>query len=394
MMKNFFGSLVLITLILSPLSAQSSYFSGEMASPFEARSFYYQVISDAGSSDAAAIVRELELRFNFYNRIFRYNTSALTSPLRVRAFHDRQSYDTYVSSQLGSTRPGAVYLHYDQSDRRELVIHRGSPGERENLPREAFIQFFRAFVANPPAWLREGFGVYFSTLRYSDILEELTYTENLTLLDTVRELGADAPSLELVLLADTLGIPENFTSIAWSLVSFFLNNGKEEYFRTMAEIFMTLSNNFTARQNAELTAQRISLWIDISSLHADYNEYINARKTFIAQVKNGQEAYSAKDFVTAQICFSTAVNLRPDQYVPYYYLGLITYENRDHSTADSYYRMALERGANEDIVSYARGVNAMAAGRNADAIRYLENAARISPAIYRDRVAELLQRLR
>jgi hypothetical protein len=404
--KKYFFTLVFLTTLLFSLSAQDQ---GTDPSPsdnpaenekdqrgavFEAQSELYYVISDRGKDDALAIIKELELRFQAYNQIFRYEPSWLEDIYRVRAFGDGESYDAYVKSQLGETRKGAVYLHYAQRDRRELVIHRGSPDEKKALPREAFVQFFRGFVDDPPSWMREGFAIYFSGLRYDEVLGKLEYTENLAWLDKVKSLGKEAPSLEWVLLADVLGRPDNFQSVAWSLVSFFMNTKKEEYYRTLGEVFLTLSDQAAAEDNAKYAAQRITSWIDLDKLRQDYGEYLISRKTFNDLLKNGKDAYNTQDYLTADICFSSALNLRPDHYAPYYYLGLLSYRKRDYEMAENYYRLSRDKGASPALISYAMGINAASAGKMEEAIACLEEAAAVNPAQYRDKADALIQRLK
>ncbi|MDR3166755.1 MAG: hypothetical protein LBT93_02330 [Treponema sp.] len=360
----------------------------------QVKSRYYEVVSDRGGADAEALSRELEGRFIVYNRLFRFNPGNLIVPLKVRAYGNKTDYDSYISARLGETRPGAVYLHYNQTERRELVIHRGSDDEGRLLPHQAFIQFLRAFIPNPPAWLREGFGIYFSTLTLNSVTGALEYEENLSWLETVKNLQDRAPTPESVLLADIQGIPENFQSVSWALVSFFLNSGKEDYFRTITESFMVLSPPASAAQNSEAVFNHITLWADLKNLEGDYYAYIAARKTFAELLEEGQRAYAAKDPEAAELAFMGALDQKPTHYAPYYYLGLLSYEEKNYNLAEHYYRSALQYGADSALVSYALGINAAAAGRRETAIGFLEQAAATSPERYRQKAAELIARLR
>ncbi|MDR0452734.1 MAG: hypothetical protein LBH15_06795 [Treponema sp.] len=410
LMKKYFSVFAFLTVLAFSLSAQDGNPGPSPAAPgespeeaagtdaggaaFEAKSGLYSVISDRGRDDALAIVKELELRFQVFNRVFRYEPVWLGDLYRVRAFNDGESYDAYVASRLGETRKGAVYLHYAQRERRELVIHRGSPDEKQALPREAFVQFLRGFVSDPPSWILEGFAVYFSGFRYDGVLEKLEYTEHLAWLDSVKNLGRDAPSLEWVLLADVLGRPDNFQGAAWSLVSFFMNTKNEAYYRTLGEVLLTLSDQAAADDNSKYAAQRVTAWTDLEVLRRDYGEYLISRKTFNDLLENGRSAYDTGDYLTADICFSSALNLRPDHYAPYYYLGLLSYKKRDYEIAENYYRLSLDRGASLSLISYARGVNAASAGRINEAVACLEEAAAVNPAQYRDKADTLIRQLR
>jgi tetratricopeptide (TPR) repeat protein len=311
----------------------------------------------------------------------------------VRAFKDEASYNAYVLSRLGRSRPGAVYLHYTRAEDRELVIHRGSPDEKRVLPREAFLQYVRSFVGNPPAWLREGFAVYFSNLRYDEVLGRLEYRENLAWLETVKNLDKKAPPLESVLLADILGIPDNFIPASWALVSFLMNNSDNSYYRTLGEVFLTLDPVAPAGENAQYAAQRITGWMDFERMRTDYQNYFINRKTFNDLLKNGQEAYNSKDYATADEWFSSALNLRSDHHAPYYYLGLINYQKQDYETAENYYRLSLEKGADKALINYARGLNAASMGKNHDALVFLRQAVLANPQAYKEKADALIKKL-
>jgi tetratricopeptide (TPR) repeat protein len=355
------------------------------------RSEHYAVISDGG--DGAAVSREMESRFAVYNRLFRFDPAAGSLPLLVRVYRNKTSYDAYISGRLGGTRPGAVYLHYRQSDRRELVINRGSPEEGKMVPYQAFIQFLRTFVPNPPSWMREGFAIYFSTLTVTEDGEP-AYEENLSWLDTVKGLGEKAFSPEAILLADQRGFPQDFQSLSWALVSFFLGSGREEYFRTMTESFLLLSSTATAAENSETLMKRISLWNPPDTLSGDFRNYLASRKTFTELIEEGQRAYALRDPIGAELAFLGALDQKPAHYAPYYYLGLLAYEEGAVEMAEQYYLSALRYGADEALVFYALGVNAAAAGKTGDAIDYLRRAAAASPERYREKSDSLIQRLR
>jgi hypothetical protein len=361
----------------------------------EVRSQYFHVISDGGSYDAEILLRELELRFEVYNRLFRFNAVALPAPLKVRSISNKSDYDHYVMERLGAIRDGAVYLHYQQPDRRELIVNRGSQEEGRMLPHQAFIQYFRAFVSQPPTWMREGFAIYFNTLKFDKAARELRYEENLAWLETIKNLGEKVPSLESVFLADLRGQPEYFQPQSWALVSFFLNaGGGNEYFRTLTESFMLLSDQRSAAENAQTVLDRLLRWTNLDQMTADFFDYISSRRTFAELVEAGQSAFAVKDYTGSSSFFQGAIYQKPTHFAPYYYLGLISYENRDFDNAEVYYRTALNYGADVALLNYALGVNAATANRPTDAINYLETAIAADPARYREKAEAIIMRLR
>jgi hypothetical protein len=399
MMKKIAGILFLGFMVFGPFGMESGGLhsaSAQVRAPVmaEASRGYYQVFSQLGGGDADTLARELDMRFNEYNRLFHFDPRRLHIPLRARIFADKAAYDSYVSSRLGRTRDGAVYLHYTQPEQRELVVLRGSPDEAVMIAHQSFIQFFRAFVSSPPAWMREGFSIYFNTLGFDTQTQGLTYRENLTWLDTVKNLGTAAPPLESIFLADIRGSPDHFQGLSWALVSFFLNSGNMDYFRTLVESFMVLSDSAPAASNAEAVFNHITRWIEAEVLGNDFRAYLAGRKTLAEYIDAGQEAHAAGDREGAETNFLMARDLRPAHFAPYYYLGLLAYEGKAYDQAESFYRAALQYGADQALIQYARGINAASAGRPTDAINLLEEAATASPERYGDRAAGIISQLR
>ena len=364
---------------------------------------HYELYAESGAeSSLPSLAKELELRFEVYNQLFRFKN--LAAPMKVRVFLDPSAYDSYVSARLGTTRPGAVYLHYNQTERRELLILRGSPEESSMLAHQIFIQYLRGFIPNPPSWMREGFAIYFNTLKYDPVTESLNYTENLAWLETVKSLGSQNLYPREIMMADTVAIHEtaasgatagrfsrDFQICSWALVSFFLFSG--DYFRTLTESFMVLSPDLTAMENSMAVMDRFSLWTDMYQMDTDYFAYLDSRRTFAELMEAGRTYYNSGNAMNAEMVFMAALDIRPDNYAPYYYLGLIYYEDREYEMAEQFYQLSLEYGADEALVNYALGINAASAGRNFDAIVWLQKAAALDPERYGERAADLIRRL-
>jgi tetratricopeptide (TPR) repeat protein len=392
MNKKLGLALVLVLLGTMALVAQT-----EEKSFAEASGTYYKVYAEQGQEAALALAKEMDARFAVYNRLFRFPQGRLSQPLVVRSFVTKDAYDTYVSTKMGTARNGAVYLHYNnRPELNELVLLENSEEAKKVFPHQAFIQFLRAFVPNPPTWLQEGLAIYFTTLGYDRNKGEATYEENLSWLEMVKSWGTSAPTLEAVVLSDIqnpLPSPQ-IQGASWALVSFLLNTDNEEYRRSLYEIFMVLSPTETREGNSKLALERILPWVKIDEITKDYQNYIRDRKTFNELVDAGRQAYSAKDLAKAEVLFLSAMNLQPNHYAPHYYLGLLSYEQKKYDMAENYYRSALLYGADEALVNYALGLNAGAAGRKADAVQYLEKAAAAAPDRYKAKVQELLPRFR
>lgn len=387
-----------IWLIILATIGLYSLFALEVDTVFaDAAGTYYHVYSEKGSNEALALAKEMDARFVVYNRLFRFSTTTLTQPLVVRSFTNKTAYDDYISAKLGTTRAGAVYLHYNNRlDLNELVVLENSEEAKQVFPHQAFIQFLRAFIPNPPTWLQEGLAIYFTTLGYDRTTGEATYEENLSWLDTVKGWGKAAPSLESIIMSDLqnpVASPQ-IQGASWALVSFLLNTDNEEFRRSLYEIFMVLSPSESREGNSRLALKRITPWIDLNQFTGEYTRYLADRKTFAELIDLGRQAYAAKDSARAEVLFLSAMNLQPTHYAPHYYLGLLSYEQKKYDMAENYYRSALVYGADEALVNYALGLNAGAAGRKADAVRYLEKAAAVAPERYKTKVQDILPRFK
>jgi len=351
------------------------------------RNLYTVSAADYEASAAVPALRtELENRFNIFNRLFRFDTQRLSAPLNVKVYGGKEAYDSYILERLGETKAGAVYFHYNQPERRELVIHHGATGNASMLAHQAFVQYLRAFIANPPSWLLEGFAVYFSSLRDNE--------ENLLWLESVKNLGEKRPAPEAVFLADITDAQidrEEFQITSWALVSFLLNSGRD-YYRILTDSLMLLSPDASAAENSLPLEKRFVLWNDIETLDRDFRSYLDSRKTYRELIEEGRKAYSQGDYMNAELSFLLAMDQRPSEFAPYYYLGLLYYEGKDYAEAEKYYLASLERGAAEALINYARGINAAAAGRPQEARELLQKAAARDQR-YRARVEELLKKI-
>lgn len=129
---------------------------------YSVESDHYHVRSEVSVNQAARTASKLEAMTELYNDYFHFDTSSLEKKLQVRIFSDKAGFDEYLQRVLGETREDFVYLHYGAPSRNELVgYYRDDEQFDLSLTHQNFIQYFRAFVDNPPLWMREGFAVFF-----------------------------------------------------------------------------------------------------------------------------------------------------------------------------------------------------------------------------------------
>ncbi len=385
---------LVIALLALPVAAQEG--------PFEFQSDHYRIVSEVSTSHAEETADKMEALIALYNHHFRLPLDELRSPLRVRVFASKVQFEDYLHRLIGTTRNGFVYLHYGDPGKNELIGYVGDEDSLEaSIIHQGFIQYLRAFVSNPPLWLREGFAVYFEGTRFDSDFGAVVFRENLGWLETLQSLlrgeaGHDPIPLDRMLsisLEEARERVDVFYPQAWGMVSFLINAEDPEINRILWDSLSALSPTASTEQNAQNVYNRAFRWVDRRSLVEDFHEYTMSLRTFQGWIEDAVAAFETGDLADAERGFLQAANLRDDHHVPFYFLGLINYEQENFTLADYYYRNALDRGAEEPVTLYALGVNAYADNRFDDARRYLAGTVDLDPA-YRDRAESILVRIR
>jgi tetratricopeptide (TPR) repeat protein len=394
-MKKPILFLVVVGLLAGHAAAQSE------DSFYEAESDHYMVRSEVSVSQAARTASKLEAMMELYNDYFHFDTDQLQQQLQVRIFADKSGFDQYLRRVLGETREDFVYLHYGQPAQNELVgYHRDNEQFDLSLTHQNFIQYFRAFVDNPPLWMREGFAVFFEQSEYDDEFEEVIYRENLSWLETLQGVVQNSPG-DLIPISDMLSMTideardriDIFYPQAWGMVSFLVNSDHREVNRILWDSISALEEDASLSENVENIRNEVLKFVDVNRLTERFVSYVEDRKSFRGLVEQGMTQYENGEFGTAEETFVKATSLRDENYVPYYYLGLINYDRNNYQLADFYYRQALDRGAGEALTYYALGVNAYADRRFGEAQNFLQQTVDLDSETYGPRAENLLSRL-
>lgn len=389
----------LATLALVGLFAAVGAFAQE-STYSEARTGHFRVLSEVGQEHAQLVGAKMEAMLEFYNDYFRFDLEQLETPLRVRVFASKVRFDNYLRRIIDETRDDYVYLHYTDLAKSELVGYDSELGIADpSMNHQAFIQYLRAFVPNPPLWMREGFAVYFEKVEYDPEFDSVIYRENLAWLETLKSIVLDGEGMPLAmdeLLAITVDSArdklETFYPQAWGIVSFLINAEEKEYNRILWDSISALEPSAPMQANVQATVEEAFQWVDPEVATEAFVTYVDERKSFRGLVEHGIEQYGAGDLAAAEESFVKALQLREDHHIPNYYLGLINYDNGNYSMADFYYKKALEFGAGEALTFYALGVNAYADNRFEEARDFLQQTVSLDPE-YNDRAETLLARM-
>jgi hypothetical protein len=372
----------------APSSAAASY-----------ESPHYLVSSELGQDRAEALGAEFEALYGLFGGIFRFDSSALQGKLKVRELKDKPGFDAYLQAAAGQTKDDFVYLHYGMPERRELVLFPREGAEAgASLVHQAFVQYLKAFVGNPPLWMRDGFAVYFESAVWDPKTRTLSLPENLAWLPTAKALLAKNAFLPLGKL---LGLSQDEARAeldvvypeSWAFASFLVNTGDKAYNRLLWDSISCLRRDAKLEENQAAIAARAASWYVEAEAQTAFFSYLSGRKTFSDLVGEGLKSYGEKAYEPARLSFEAAARQDSSSYIPPYYLGLIAYAAGDYSLAEFDYKSALEKGCESAVANYALGLNAYAQKRLEDAKKYLAAAKAGSPERYGQKVDELLKKL-
>lgn len=394
---------VLIPVLLLVMGAMA--FADQTASN-EASSAHYQVYSARGASDAQAIAKEMEAYFHLFNSYFHFDPSTFPGKLHVRIYGDKSAFEQYLSTIVPGKRSTFVYLQYSNPARSVLVGYheQNQAAFQRDLIHHGFVQFLRSFVPHPPLWLQEGFAVYFEKTSYDPSTGVATFHRNLAWLPTLKKVvkayAANdtakfiAPTtLFTIDAADANKKIDAFYAESWGLVSFFVHSGNKNFNRVLWDAIAALKPGASATGNQRQIQKNAFDWVSMQKLEAGFKSYVETAKTFPELVQAGMSAYSSGNMKNAKAEFKKAIALNGKNYVPYYYLGLVSYDGQDYYLAEQYFQTALQMGGNAGLINYALGINAFADNRIADAKKFLTKATSVQ-SDYKSKAASLLDKIK
>lgn len=363
---------------------------------------HYRVFTDSNITESMEIARKLEAALLLFNEFLHYDLDQLKLPLRVRVFSRKEAYDSYLDRLISETRSDFVYISYSDPARSELVgFQREEKDFSASLLHYGFIQFLSAFVPNAPLWIEEGMATYLEYSQYDPATEGFCWTANYAWLDYLKKILKRVESIDKYTLRDLLLIDkeraqeniEIFYPTAWGLVHFLLQSPEKSHNRILWESLDALDGTASLGENSRRVLERAFRWVDLAELQRSFESYSNSVMTFNDLVRQGVEQYGTEDLSAAQASFERALRLRSDNYIPYYYLGLIAYQEKDFDVARDYYRRASDLGIDAGLINYALGVNAFADQRYDQATEFLLKAKKLDPESYGEKTDSLLQRI-
>ncbi len=372
------------------------------AAQFTAETDHYRVFSENSQAQAEDVAHRMEAALSLYNDIFHFDLSALPAKFRVRVFKDLDSFNAYLTKILSQTRTDFVFVAWSDPERSELLCFpKEEPSFTASLLHQGTIQFIKGFVDNPPVWMREGVATYLDASTWDASTASFTFKPNLAWLDTLKSLVKGETPAKLISFPDLLTISREaaqsqmdvFAPESWGLVQFLLAGPDRSYSRALWDGITALGPKASLDENSQRARKRAFSWVTDQKMAADFRSFVLSLKTATDLVKDGIDQYTAGNLPAAEDAFKGALALDSANGTACYYLGLIAYSKKDYSGAEDQYLKAFQLGTSAGIINYALGVNAFAAGKNTDAVKYLNFAKQADAAAYADRVDALLKRI-
>ena len=349
---------------------------------------HYAVHTGISEEFAQETAKFLEGFFDLYTGYLHFDPESLDGMMKVRIFKDKGSYDAYLKNIIKNSRSSFVYLQYPDPKKSELIGYRADPEDsfQKKLIHHGFVQYIKSFIPNPPLWLQKGFAVYFENCGYDSETGEVTFRPNYSWVETLRQKIDQDPSLSnpdlfipvqnlLYIDQDSAVVKlESFYAQSWGLIDFLIHSETKNYNRLLWDAISSLEASASMTDNERKVVSNSFEWAAKDQLVSDFVAYINNLQTFPDLVQSGIDAFSTGEMDTAEKDFQQALNLRQDHYVPYYYLGLISYNRGEYSMAEFYYLSAVKNNGHADLIYYALGVNAYADNRLDDSSFYLSQS--------------------
>lgn len=365
----------------------------------KAESAHYIVYSQLGVDRAADLSSRLEALFTLFGGVFHFDAATLPAKLNVREFKDKAGFDSYLNQAAGQTKDDFVYLRFPTVERSELLLFvKDGPDAEASLAHQAFVQYLKSFMKNPPLWMIDGFAVYFESAAWDASSKSLNFPENMAWLETAKALQSKnglLPMARFLTMSqdDSRSSLDVFYPESWAFVSFLMSSKDKTYSRLLWDSIAALRKDGSLEENQEAIGNAIATWYGVEAVQTAFLSYLGGRKTFAEFLADGVAAYNAKTLDVARAAFESAAKMDATSYVPSYYLGLIAYNAGDYGLAEYDYRTALKLGCDPAAANYALGVNAFAQNRTDDAKSFLLAAKAASPDRYGAKADELLKRL-
>ncbi len=369
----------------------------------QANSNHYRIYYEGTDADAKNFAVRMESCLELYNSVLHFDLAKLKVKLKVRIFADKSGFDAYLKTIIKDTRDDFVYIHYSDLGKCEMVGFQKTVEADfyTALLHQGAVQFLKAHVANPPLWLQEGLAAYFEQAVFSASKSKYILPTDLVWLTTLKKMAKGESEQRLIGFDSFLTLDKtqaqvqlaSFYPQAWGLVYFLLNSKDSNVNRILWDSIAALDPTLTASDNAVRVKEKAFGWYGVAKMETDFRNYINGLKTLSDLVAEGVTYYTNNDLDKSRDSFTKARDRGSENYIAWYYLGLISYNKKDYSNAETLYLKAMDLKAPEALINFAIGVNAYADNNYEKAATFLKNAKALDAIKYGEKADSILKEI-
>ncbi len=353
--------------------------SNDTAYP-EYNSTHYSIRTQGTAQNARTIAIQLEAMYRFFNNYFHFPTNQENPPLRVLIFSSRQLFDEHIQSLVNVSYDGFIYLHYGRPQRNELIGFVSDDAEvASSFVRQAFLQFLRAHITNPPLWLSEGFSTYVRNATYNPQTQSIMFNESISRAKSLqiiieRSNGKLTLPIESVLTSTRETLQQNsadFYHSAWGLIAYLLNTDEADHARILWGSIARLMPSASFANNQETLQTYEYDWINYPELENAIVSYIKDYETPYILLGRGQKLMQEEKYAEAEKTFARVIELDSEESSGYYYRGLANYHQKNYVLAIAFYEEAIHYGLDENFGLFAIALSRYALNERDTAIELL-----------------------
>ncbi|MBI9097784.1 MAG: hypothetical protein JEY91_04880 [Spirochaetaceae bacterium] len=340
---------------------------------YTSESEHYRITSHISKSNSELMSSQLESFYNIFNDVFRFNN--LEEKLNVQILPNESTFKSFTHSLTGTSYDSYVYIHHQKPSERELLIFEGSAEDMIfALAYQASIQFIMNHVENPPLWIREGFSVYFSKSSGPELERKFAALKN-------KENRIEVEKLISMDSSEAASIFSDFRTEAWAFVTFLMTTDNKEYTRFLYDSIASLKSPTTFNG------------FQYEDLQRGFKEYLNNFLNAQELMDLGIQYYNDNESDLAVQTFTKLSGISPESWQPFYFLGLLSYDEGEYTEADVWYGKAAEKEAPEALIAYVTGLTAWKDERIDEAKGLLSKAARLDNEKYGEKTEPILEYL-
>ncbi len=328
----------------------------------EYTSEHFLIRVESNITTARNISLQLEAMYTFFNQYFRFPEKSSGLPLKVTILNSKPEFDAYLRPIIQRQYNGYVYLHYGVESRNELVGFVSNLQEvTVSLVQQAFQQYLKHHIKNPPLWISEGFGGYIRDAQFDAQTQQINFVEKSETAESIQISLDENVNYSLLPMNTVLSMTReslaanntSFYTTIWALFSYLLNDAPPHHSRILWDSIAYLSSSASAADNLNKLGERVYSWIDYSSLDRNILAYVQNYETPYTLLGKGQSLMQENKYAEAEEIFKRVTEIQPSGVGGYYYLGYANYHQGKYDSAIVFYEQAQTYGLDANLGNLA-----------------------------------------